>query len=164
MQAKIYGILKSNVAIAVLATAVVTACVIYLTPLKHVNIISPAMNSMTPREFYEDYSKNPDEYIFIDVRSPGIYQSAHAKGSVNIPIENLYDEHYVLPKSGKKIALICTTGRLAAIAYGFLQYWGFNNLVHIQGGLENWTYEGLPIEGTNVKNIQMPEASADEHQ
>lgn len=153
----------ASVAAGVIAVIVLTALSIYLTPLRHYNLISPAMNTMGPQEFYDDYLKNPDEYIFVDVRSSSIYQSAHAKGSVNIPIENLYDEHYTLPKKGKKIALICTSGRLAAIAYGYLENWGFRNLVHVQGGLQNWTYEGLPLEGENIEKFD-PAQLIDEHQ
>ncbi len=143
---------KNKIAIlAVFFAVIVTALAIYLTPLKHVNLISPMMKEVSPKEFYVDLVANPDDYIFIDVRSPSVYQAAHAKGAINIPIENLYDEHYTLPYRGKKIALICTTGRLAAIAYGYLENWGFRNLLHIQGGMQNWVYEDLPIEGNNVQ-------------
>ncbi len=164
---KIYHHHKLFKTIAVIAGAVfATALTIYLTPLKFITIISPVMNEQDPKVFYADYIKHPGDYIFIDVRSPSVYLSAHAKGAINIPIENLYDEHYTLPKSGKKIALICTTGRLAAVAYGYLQYWGFNNLIHIDGGLENWTYEGLPVEGANITGSTSPSLAIpiDEHQ
>jgi len=142
------------------AAVIVTALVIYLTPLKHYNLISPVMDDVDPAAFNTDFATHPDDYLFVDVRSPNIYQSAHAKGSINIPIENLYDEHYTLPHRGKKIVLICTTGRLASIAYGYLEDFGFTNLVHVEGGLENWTYEGLPIEGSNVFSTK----TSDEHQ
>lgn len=140
-----------------IAVIVATVLVIYLTPLKHLNLISPVMHEVNPATFQADFLAHPDDYLFVDVRSPNIYASAHAKGSINIPIENLFDEHYSLPKSGKKIALICTTGRLAAIAYGYLENFGFTNLVHIQGGLENWTFEGLPIEGSSVFSPTAPD-------
>ncbi len=143
-------------------TVVLTALAIYLTPLRHITLISPVMNEMDPKVFYADFTAHPNDYILIDVRSADIYQAAHAKGAINIPIENLYDEHYTLPKTGKQIALICTTGRLAAVAYGYLQDWGFTNLIHIQGGLENWTAEGLPVEGANV--YAPATSTPDEHQ
>jgi len=152
---------RFTLVLSILAAIAATAFLIYLTPLKHVTLISPTMHEVDPSDFYAEYSKNPDDYIFIDVRSPQIYNSAHAKGSINIPIENLFDEHYRLPKYGKKIALICTTGRLAGVAYGYLQNWGFMNLIHIEGGVANWSTEGLPVEGAN---IGLPRGSDDEHQ
>ena len=152
---------RTMLIISVVVAVVATALAIYLTPLRHFTLISPTMHEIDPSDFYADYSKNPDDYVFIDVRSPTIYASAHAKGSINIPIENLFDEHYRLPKYGKKIALICTTGRLAGVAYGYLENWGFQNLMHIEGGVANWSTEGLPIEG---KNVGLPKGAPDEHQ
>jgi rhodanese-related sulfurtransferase len=152
------------VGIAVIAICC-TVLLIYLTPLKHINLISPTMNEMDPKEFSAMYKAHPDRYELIDVRSPSVYLSAHAKGAISIPIDNMFDEHYTLPRHGKQLALICTSGRLAAIAYGYLQYWGFLNLIHIQGGMQAWVNEGLPIEGANV--TYSPNASTtilDEHQ
>ena len=163
LDTEIGGARISTILTWVCGAIVVTALAIYLTPLRHIVLISPTMNEVDPKVFYTDYVAHPDEYMFIDVRSPSIYHAAHAKGSINIPIENLYDEHYTLPKTGKKIALICTTGRLAAVAYGYLQNWGFTNLIHIQGGLEHWTTEGLPVEGANVYTPKVS-PGPDEHQ
>ena len=136
--------------LSLIVVAVATALVIYLTPLRHIALIAPTMHEVDPSAFYTDYLAHPNDYIFIDVRSPNIYQSAHAESALNIPVENLFDDHYSLPHYGKKIVLICTTGRLAAIGYGYLENWGFQNLLHVQGGMVHWAQEGLPIVGTNV--------------
>jgi rhodanese-related sulfurtransferase len=149
--------------VSVIGAVIVTALTIYLSPLKYLDLVPPAINEVDPSVFYSQYKAHPDDYIFIDVRSANVYQSAHAEGAINIPIENLFDEHYALPYRGKKIALICTTGKLAAVAYGYLQDWGFNNLIHIQGGLQNWTAEGLPLEGNDVYGGVQPSV-LDEHQ
>ena len=137
-------------AIAIVAAIVVTVLTVYLTPLKHLNIIDPVSNDVDPAVFYADYKVHPENYMFIDVRSPNIYDAAHARGASNMPIENMIDEHFALPKTGKKIALICTSGRLAGIAYGYLENWGFLNLIRIKGGLENWALEGLPVDGKSI--------------
>ena len=143
---------KVLMVLAIIGTTVVTAALIYLTPLKHIAIIPPAMHEIDPKAIYADLQKNPDHYIFIDVRDAHIYDAAHAVGAQNIPIASLTTEHYLLPKSGKQIVLICTTGELATIAYGYLENWGFQNLLHITGGLSNWVLEGLPVEGNKVIN------------
>lgn len=133
-----------------LAVFVLTAAIIYFTPLKNLNLISPRMNDVDPAVFWKEYSAHPDHYLFIDVRNSTQYQAAHAKGAVNIPAATFYDQKSQFPRSGKEIVLMCGDGRLAAIAYGYLSYYGFLNLIRIAGGLENWTVEGLPVEGTNV--------------
>ena len=146
--------MKKNRLVAFILVAVfsvtVAALAIYLTPLRYITLVSPTMNEMDPKQFYELMQQHPDQYELVDVRSPEVYASAHAAGAISIPIENLYDEHYALAKEPKTIGLICTTGRLAAVAYGYLKYWGFRNIVHIQGGMVSWSSDGLPIEGKNV--------------
>jgi len=136
--------------LTVLGTAAVVVCLIYLTPLKWMNLVTPTMHEIDPAALNAAIAANPDGYVFIDVRTADVYKSAHAAGAINIPIANLYTQHTTLPKSGKKIALICTNGVLAAVAYGYLQYWGFTNLLHVTGGLQLWTSEGLPTKGVSI--------------
>jgi hydroxyacylglutathione hydrolase len=138
------------IAAAFLVVVAGTAALIYLTPLRHIDVVAPSMHEIDPQTLYADMAKNPDEYLFIDVRDASVYNAAHAKGAINIPIAYLTTQHYLLPKTGKQIALICTTGQLATIAYGYLEDWGFRNLLHVTGGLQNWSLEKLPIEGTAV--------------
>lgn len=149
--------------LSILTAILATTLLIYLTPLRHVTLVTPTMHEMDPKEFYTDFSAHPEAYLLVDVRSPDIYTSAHAKGAISIPVENLYEEKNTLPHSGKKIALICTTGRLAAIGYGYLESQGFTNLVHIEGGMVNWVTEGLPVEGKNIA-LAASTTTSDEHQ
>lgn len=149
--------------LSILFAVVATVLVVYLTPLHHVNLVPASMNEVDPKTFYAEWQANPNGYILVDVRSASVYTSAHAQGAINIPIENMYDDHDLLPHSGKQIALICTTGRLAAIAYGYLEDQGFTNLIHIQGGLVNWVSEGLPVQGTNTA-LAASTTIPDEHQ
>lgn len=136
----------------IIAAVFATALAIYLTPLKHIDLVAPSMNEVDPKAIYAAMQANPNGYVFVDVRDPDVYAAAHAQGAMNIPIAQLVTQLHTLPRSGKQIVLICTTGQLATVAYGYLQDWGFQNLLHVTGGLENWTVEGLPIEGASVIN------------
>ena len=133
--------------IGLLVGGVGAGLLIYLTPLKWVTLVEPTMHDVDPAAFWADYQKNPDGYLFLDVRSKREYDTAHAKGSISEPIANLFNDHGVLPKKDKKIVLICSSGRLAGVAYGYLEREGFQNLLRIEGGLNHWTSEGLPVEG-----------------
>lgn len=135
--------------VLLIAIAIATALAIYLTPLKYIDLVPPPMHEVDPKAFYAEYQADPSNYIFIDVRTAQQYQVGHVQGSVNIPIGDLYTEHSTLPKGGKQIALICSNGYSAAVAYGYLQDWGFSNLIHITGGLQNWIAEGLPTVGSD---------------
>jgi rhodanese-related sulfurtransferase len=134
----------------ILATAVVcTALVIYLTPLKHFNLIDPNPTDVAPQEFWDDYQKNPEKYLFIDVRDRTFYEKAHAQGAISQPIGTLFDLRHSFPKD-KTIAVICTSGRLAGVAYGFLEHWGYTNLIRLEGGMQRWSLAGLPLEGSDI--------------
>ncbi len=129
---------------------VATVALIYLTPLKWLTMIEPTIKDIPSAEFYQMYSKDPDKYLFIDVRPEESYNRVHAVGSVNMPLHTLYDERHRLPKEGKEIVLICSGGRASGVGYSYLEHYGFLNLRRIEGGIEYWIAEGLPVEGTEI--------------
>ncbi|NQV93500.1 rhodanese-like domain-containing protein [Candidatus Kaiserbacteria bacterium] len=135
---------SSNILI-ILATVLLTGAIIYLTPLKHKNIIEPAIDDILPTEFYELYKQNPDDYIFIDVRSVNAYNDIHAADSINMPLHTLFDQRKNLPKNGKTIVLICTGGRASGVGYSYLEHFGFLNLRRIEGGISAWDAVDLPV-------------------
>ena len=130
------------------ATALLTLAVIYLTPLKWITVVEPTIRDIDPVAFQSDFAKDSGQYIFIDVRSETSYNKVHAVGSINMPLHTLYDQRHVLPKKGKEIILICSGGRASGVAYSYLQHYGFFNIKRIEGGIENWIAEGLPVEGS----------------
>ncbi len=136
--------------IVAVTAVVVSLLLVYLTPLKWLNLIEPTIRDIDPALFQADFAKNPDKYIFIDVRPENMYSALHAKGSVSMPLHTLYDQRHVLPKSGKTIVLICSGGRASGVGYSYLQHYGFFNIRRIEGGIENWILEGLPVAGTSV--------------
>jgi rhodanese-related sulfurtransferase len=125
---------------------VATASLIYLTPLKWVNLVEPHINDIEPAEFYAKYKGNEDQYVFIDVRSQDAYDRVHAAGSALMPLHTLYDERHNLPLSGKKIVLICSGGRASGVGYSYLEHYGFFNIERIAGGIEAWQLANLPVE------------------
>ena len=134
----------------VLTAIVVTALVIYLTPLKHVALIEPTVDDISPQEFQALFEANPDDYVFLDVRPDSAYSRVHAIGSESAPLHTLYDLRHVLPKTGKTVVLICSGGRASGVGYSYLEHFGFQNLKRIEGGIENWVAVGMPVEGSAV--------------
>lgn len=141
---------KSVVILAALAAVIATALVIYFTPLKWINFIEPTIKDIAPAEFYEDFSANPNDYIFLDVRPESSYNAVHAQGSVSMPLHTLYNERRSLPKSGKTIVLICSGGVASGVGYHYLEHHGFFNILRIENGIEQWILDELPVEGSQV--------------
>lgn len=125
-----------------LATLFLSAGLFYVMPLR--SSAPPAMHDVTPTEAYEMMSRDPHKFIFVDVRLHNAYDAEHAIGAINLPIHDLYDDRLALPKKGQTIVLICGDGKLAGVAYGYLQDYGFTNLERIEGGLSAWKKAGLP--------------------
>lgn len=120
-----------------------------LTPLKHVALITPTIYDVPATSFYERFKNNPDDFVFIDVRGQESYNRIHAEGSKSMPLHTLYDEWRNLPKNtDKTIVLICSVGRASGVGYHYLQHHGFFNIERIEGGIEGWEMEGLPVVTT----------------
>lgn len=125
----------------------------YLTPaIRYASIVEPQVKDIKSEDFYAEYMKDPNRYIFLDVRSADAYNQFHATGSKLQPLHTFYTERYNLPKNdrNKEIVLICSGGVASGVAYSYLEHYGFRNIVRIQGGIEEWQAAGLPIEGSNI--------------
>jgi rhodanese-related sulfurtransferase len=134
-----------TIGLTVLITALVVSCAIYLTPLKHLNIIEPTIDDIPATDFQELHTQNKDGYLFIDVRSPQAYADGHAEGSINIPLHEFYNQRTFFPKKGKEIILICSGGVASGVAYSYLEHYGFFNMKRIEGGIESWRASELPM-------------------
>ena len=75
-----------------------TAFTIFFTPLRYNILVEPKIKSVDPESIYVNMNLNPEKYLFIDVRSITDYQKFHAKGSVCIPIAQLYYKWRELPR------------------------------------------------------------------
>lgn len=138
----------ASLVLAVVVGAVLAALTVYLTPLKHLAILEPSIVDQGAREFQSEFGANKDNYLFIDVRPADAYARTHASGSINMPLHTLYNTRRSLPKTEKEIVFICTEGVASGVAYHYLQHFGFFNIRRIEGGVEKWIADGLPIEGT----------------
>lgn len=126
-------------------TAALCTALFYLTPLHFLNLATFPPHDIDSATAYANIQVHPEQYLFVDVRTASMYQREHAVGAINIPIHDLYDDRFALPKRGKTIVLICGDGKLAGVAYGYLERYGFLNLARIEGGLAAWKGEGLPV-------------------
>lgn len=135
---------KIIVGVVIIVSALVGGLVVMTTPLRFVDLVEPKINEITPANFYAEYSQNPNDYIFIDVRPLDQYIKEHPAGAINMPLETLYNQRHYLPKHGKTIALICGGTQASGVAFSYLQHFGFFNIVRVSGGLPAWKAANLP--------------------
>lgn len=120
--------------------------------IRYTKYVEPKMVEISPKDAYQEMLKaGTGNYLFIDVRTIAEYNNLHASSSISKPIADLYNEwRNGLPRKDKEIYIICTSGRLAAIAYGYLQLHGYRNIKHVTGGISHWVHEGQPVVAKDV--------------
>jgi rhodanese-related sulfurtransferase len=142
---KIFGVLGVSILLGVVLALVV--------PFVRYNkqLPPPKIYSEDPKVVYQYILDNPDKYQFLDVRSKGEYDTLHASSSVSFPIADMYEPNKLAKIDyNKRIFLICTSGRLAGVAYRYLEHFGYRNIVHIDGGVQGWVSEGQPVVAKNI--------------
>lgn len=125
-----------------------------LRGVRYTDFVLPDIVNIKPVDAYNNILNHGKDVVYIDVRSEYEYAQAHASSSVNLPIHYLYDDtHGVkneknipLPKNtNQEIYLICSGGRLAGVAYSYLEHYGYRNIKRVEGGLKGWNEAGLPM-------------------
>lgn len=151
--------LCKQIATAILLVLLGVAVAISFRAIKYSEYILPIIDDIEATQAYKNISSNPDKFILIDVRSEGEYARAHASSSVNLPIHYFYDDtHGIVNEKGiglpkntdKTIYLLCTGGRLAGVAYSYLEHYGYRNIQRIKHGLGGWTDAGLPVISEDI--------------
>lgn len=83
----------------------------------------------------------------VDVRSFDEYKKGRINNSINIPLDQLADNMDKLKKSpNKTLLLYCQKGFRSAQAVKILTKLGINSAISIEGGLDEWQKENLPIK------------------
>jgi rhodanese-related sulfurtransferase len=88
-----------------------------------------------------------DPLFLIDVRSPDEYSSGHIPGAVSIPAPTLVRHLDEIRQAGDAV-LYCNDTRLTRFSEQLLAQKGVTGFAHLEGGLNAWTAEGLPIENS----------------
>ena len=101
--------------------------------------------TISPTEFHElrKAGKTPD---LIDVRTPMEFQSVHAEGARNVPLDRL-DPAQVFQgrQSTESVYVICRSGGRSRRACELFQSAGHLNVVNVDGGTSAWVSAGLPV-------------------
>lgn len=94
-----------------------------------------------PREVYE----RKDEVQILDVREPYEWEAGHVDGSIHVPLGQIMagGEQGQLA-ADRPVMVVCRTGNRSELAALMLQARGID-AENVEGGLEDWAREGLPI-------------------
>lgn len=84
--------------------------------------------------------------IVLDVRSPEEFARGHIPGALHVPYTEVAERISEL-NSARGMAVYCAVGPRARKAEVLLTSAGYQGpLFHIEGGMQAWVLEGLPVE------------------
>jgi len=83
----------------------------------------------------------------IDVRSAEEYAAGHIPGALNIPFDQVAARISTVA-APHGVALYCMVGPRARKGEAALLASGYEQVLHLEGGLHAWMASGLPIERT----------------
>ena len=84
--------------------------------------------------------------VIIDVRSPGEFNSEHISGASNINVESdQFGEQISKLDRSKSYLVYCGVGKRSALAAELMRSAGFKKVFNLDGGLEAWKKENLPV-------------------
>lgn len=139
------GTMKSNVRVM---SAGAGFCAILFSATLWAADAAPGIQSSA---LLERARKMDDSYVIVDVRSPEEFAKGHVPGAINIPMEKMQErlpELMAAKKNNQDIVLYCHSGRRSAIAAETLRKNGFDKLLHMEGDMQKWSDDKLPIESS----------------
>ena len=103
------------------------------------NKLEGCFESITPMEVKQKLDAKQD-FILLDVRSPGEYETMHIENSKLIPLGKLRERYHELPKE-KEIITFCKISLRGYEAALILKNKGFEKVKVMDGGVLMWPYK-----------------------
>lgn len=90
---------------------------------------------------------NDDNTVVIDVREPNEFLKSHIENAINIPLDKLEEKLPSLEKhKTHPLIVVCQTGARSVPACKTLTKADFALVFHMQGGMQSWEENKLPIK------------------
>ena len=106
------------------------------------------ITALSPKEaskLIETHTGDSD-FIILDIRTPGEYQSGHLKNAIMIDYysKSFVDEIGRLDKN-KSYLVYCRSGNRSARSMDLFNKLHFQEIYHLSSGIKSWISEGLPL-------------------
>ncbi|MBW2706510.1 MAG: rhodanese-like domain-containing protein [Deltaproteobacteria bacterium] len=106
------------------------------------------ITALSPKEalkLVETHTGDSD-FVILDIRTPGEYQSGHLKNATMIDYysKSFVDEIGRLDKQ-KSYLVYCRSGNRSARSMDLFKKLQFQKIYHLSSGINGWISEGLPL-------------------
>lgn len=90
---------------------------------------------------------NRGKSVIVDVRSPEEFSKGHLPDAKNIPLPELAKRLPELEKfKTRTIVVVCQKGSRSGTAVALLTKAGFTEATSLEGGIDEWNKQGLPLK------------------
>lgn len=127
--------------------------------------VKKEIKEMPVVEFKKQYDTK-GHFVIIDIREPAEYAAGYIPGAVSIPRgtlefkigkEEIWDEAGMyIPAKTDSLVVYCRTGGRSALAARSLQELGYQNVVSLQGGWEEWNSKYPELREPVIKKEVAP--------
>lgn len=117
--------------------------------------------TLAPRTFWDSIQNKQNQLL--DVRTQGEYNQGHIAGAFQADWNNFeqFKERTASLDKHKPVYVYCLAGSRSAAAQKWLKKEGFETVINLQGGMNAWNLEELPVEGKKeVKQTSFTEFTA----
>ena len=104
-----------------------------------------ALSAREASNLIEKHKGDPD-FVILDIRTPGEYQSGHLQNAVRVDFysKSFADEIGRLDKE-KSYLVYCRSGNRSARSMDLFKKLQFQKVYHLSTGINGWNSEGLPL-------------------
>jgi rhodanese-related sulfurtransferase len=82
--------------------------------------------------------------FLLDVREPDEWAAGHAPSAVHLPLMDIPARLEEIPRDGE-VVVACRMGGRSARAVAYLMQNGYENVVNLDGGMQDWAAVGKPL-------------------
>lgn len=104
--------------------------------------------ALSPKPFFDSIQREGIQLL--DVRTAGEYSQGHISGAFQADWNNIsqFGERVASLDKEKPVYIYCLAGSRSAAAQKWLIQEGFKTVINLEGGINAWNLEDLPVEGT----------------
>jgi rhodanese-related sulfurtransferase len=117
-------------------------------------LLSPSAQSeqqftaVSPKEASDLIKKNEgnSDFVILDIRTPGEYQSGHIENSIMIDFySKTFAEEVNRLDKGKTYLIHCRSGNRSTRSMELFKKLQFQKIFHLSSGINGWNSKGLPL-------------------
>ncbi|MGC6366703.1 MAG: rhodanese-like domain-containing protein [Candidatus Marinamargulisbacteria bacterium] len=109
------------------------------------------MNSISVTELHSTMQQG--DVNVVDVRTTTEFKRSFIEGALNIPTEVVLNHQNVFKRD--PVYVICNSGNRSRMVIHELAREGITNVINVEGGIQAWLHQQLPVSGVPSKVIPM---------